>query len=229
MMTMQTIKFKDLNADVKELLNGGFFYSSTIDLSYHAPSNIPYGQKLYMKWGRELMAVKIIMATYITTLKDPNKFNKFDKGKGCWCYLVQTPYGTEWRNDITNAMFFYSKDEYFEHLETGTGGFSIKHESYACLTNKGFGNLSFKYSWKWNGHCAEPSVSLIRHVVINEDGISIILDNRQCEYWTKDACIKANIEGLKIVDFPETEHSIKVSIEVVKNEPIVRTLTFMEK
>lgn len=226
---MQTIKFKDLNEDVKELLNGGFAYSSTFDLGRHAPTNIPYGQKLYMKKGRELMAVKILMATYITTLKDQHKFNNFHKGNGCWCYLVQTPYGTEWRNDITNAMFFYSKEEYFKHLETGTGGFSIEYKSFACLTNKGFGTMSFKQSWKWNGHCAEPSVSLIRHIVINENGINIILNNYDREYWTKDDCIKANIDGLKIIDFPETEHSIKVSIEVVKNEPIVRTLTFMEQ
>lgn len=229
MMTMQTIKFKDLNTDVKELLDGGFAYTCSFDLGRHAPTNIPYGQKIYMKWGRELMAVKILMATYITTLKDSNKFNKFDKNKCGWCYLVQTPYGTEWRNDIANAMFFYSKEDYFKHLEMGTGGFSIKYESFACLTNKGFGTMSFKHSWKWNGHCAEPTVSLIRHVVINENGISIILDNYQCEYWTKDACTKANIDGLKIIDFPEIEHSIKVSIEVVKNEPIVRTLTFMEQ
>lgn len=225
---MQTIKFKDLNEDVKELLNGGFAYSSTFDLARHAPTNIPYGQKVYMKNGRELMAVKILMATYITTLKDQNKFNKFHKDKGCWCYLVQTPYGTEWRNDIANAMFFYSKEEYFKHLETGTGGFSIEYKSFASLTNKGFGTMSFKQSWKWNGHCAEPAVSLIRHIVINENGINIILNNYDNEYWTKDDCTKANIDGLKIIDFPETEHSIKVSIEVVKNEPIVRTLTFME-
>jgi hypothetical protein len=229
MMTMQTIKFKDLNEDVKELLNGGFAYSSTFDLGRSAPTNIPYGQKLYMKFGKELVAVKIIMATYIATLKDPDKFNKFDNSKGCWCYLVQTPYGTEWRNDITKVMFFHSKEEYFKHLEMGTGGFSIKYESFASLTNRGYGTLSFRQSWRWNGHCAEPTASLIRHIIINEDGISIILDNQQCRYWSKDACTKANIDGLKIVDFPETEHSIKVSIEVVKNEPIVRTLTFMEQ
>ena len=68
-MTMQTIKLKDLNANVMELLDGGFSYSLTLDLSRSVPINIPYGQKLYMMKDNELIAVKILMATYITNVK----------------------------------------------------------------------------------------------------------------------------------------------------------------
>jgi hypothetical protein len=55
------------------------------------------------------------------------------------------------------------------------------------------------------------------------------LSNYADGYWSKEDCVKANINGLKIVDFPETENSIKVSIEVVPNEPIIHTLKFMEE
>ena len=61
-MKMQTIKSKDLNENVKELLKGANCYECYLD--HFAPMNVPYNKLLYMKRGKELIAVKIIMASY---------------------------------------------------------------------------------------------------------------------------------------------------------------------
>ena len=118
-MRMQTIKSKDLNENVKELLNGANCYECYCDK--YAPMNVPYNQLLYMKRGNELVAVKIIMASYFTTIKDKVKFASCcrENSVGGWCYLLQTPYGMEWINQVHNIRFFYTKEEYFKHLESG--------------------------------------------------------------------------------------------------------------
>lgn len=223
-MKMQTIKSKDLNENVKELLRGANCYECYCDK--YAPMNVPYNQFLYMKRGKELIAVKIIMASYFTTIKDEEKF------RGCrtgWSLLIQTPYGMEWVSDFYCYRFFYTKEDYFKHLENGSEGFSIKSEMLGHILGVFPGShYDFKESWKWNGHCAERTNSCITNMVINENGLNIILSNYKGEYWSKEDCVKANINGMKIVDFPETENSIKVSIEVVKTPPIVRTITLVE-
>ena len=173
------------------------------------------------------------MASYFTTIKDKKKFVSCcrEHSYGGWCLLIQTPYGLEWTNDYHRVRFFYSKEDYFKHLENGCEGFKIETKMIGHLLgyNPPVGHLAFKQSWKWNGHCAEKAQSCITNMVINEDGLTIILSNYSSEYWSKEDCIKANIEGLKIVDFPETENSVKVTIEVVKSAPIIRTLSFIEE
>lgn len=236
-MILQTIKVKDLNENVKELLKGGkTSISSELYLDKYAPKNIPFNRVLYVVIGKELVAVKILMAAYFTNFEDnaTEKFAKCIRGKhdiGGWCLLIQTPYGVEWRNDLSyHKRFFFSKEEYFAHLENGRGGFEIEHEMLGHIIGKFPGSrLSFNQSWKWNGHCAERTSSYIKCLVINENGVNVILSRSQNEFWSKEECLKAHLEGMKIVEFPEIENSIKVSIEVVPNEPIIHTLTFVEK
>ena len=64
---------------------------------------------------------------------------------------------------------------------------------------------------------------------MNENGLNVILTRYKGDFWSKEDCLKAHLEGMKIVDFPEIENSIKVTIEVVPSTPIIRTITFMEK
>ena len=232
MMNLQTIKMKDLNENVKELLSGGVYNCNTLDLAMSAPTYIPYGKKIYMKKGKDLVAVKILMASYFTKLG----FYNFEKCKikdTGWCLLIQTPYGTEWRNDLYwhDARFFYSKEDYFNHLENGKGGFEIEFKYLTKLLDKsyGWGTICFKQSWEWNGHCAEQVNSKISNIIINENGVNVIIDNCKGRYWTKEDCIKANIDGMKIIDFPETDDTIKVTIEVIPSNPIVRTISFIEQ
>ena len=73
-MKMQTIKSKDLNENVKELLNGANCYECYCDK--YAPMNVPYNQLIYMKKGKKLIADKINMASYYTTIKDKEKIAK---------------------------------------------------------------------------------------------------------------------------------------------------------
>ena len=73
-MKMQTIKMKDLNENVKELLSGGKYNSSSeLYLDKYAPKNIPFNQLLYVVMGNELVAVKILMASMFTNFDDDAK------------------------------------------------------------------------------------------------------------------------------------------------------------
>ena len=228
-MNTNVIKFKDLDENIKEYFQGiKTSFSDEYRCDKYAPCNIPFNKLLYMKRGNKLMAVKFIIASYFNSF-DNDKLKHLDSRNGFWCYLIQTPYGVEWTNNLHSVRFFHSKEEYFQHLENGNGGFEIKMEMVGHLIGiPPMKSVFFKKTWKWNGHCAERTQSCITNMVINENGLNIILSNYKGEYWSKEDCIKANINGMKIVDFPETENSIKVSIEVVKTPPIVRTITFVE-
>ena len=231
---MQTIKYKDLNEDIKDMLLGATCYNLTLYGDKYIPSNVPFNTLLYMKTEKQLLAVKILMATYVTKVEDNPLFDNCKDKNGSyysWCYLVQTPYGLEWRNDLKNFVFFYSKEDYFKHVESGVGGLEIKLEFLGRIVPQipTTGSVTFKECWKWNGHCAELATTTYRNLILNEDGLSVVLTRYNNQYWTKADCIKANLEGLDIVDFPQTENSIKVSIEVVKTPPIVHTLSFIEK
>lgn len=232
-MNYQVVKFRDLDKSIVKMLGGARGGSFEFKLHNDYPINIPFNKVVYMKHGKKLMAVKYLMATYISTdiknlnqelFKLENCYN--DKGRLCgWYYLMQTPYGTEWMSidGSDKTRLFYSKEEYFKHLENGYGGFEIKYDRI------GMGTYSFKETWKWNGHCAEKASSYIKNLIITEDGLSVVLVPCCGEYYTKEECIRANVEGMQIIEFPPTESVIKVSIEVVKNPPIVKTISFVEE
>ena len=169
------------------------------------------------------------MASYVNSVKDKSKFQNGDNGY--WFYLVQTPYGIAWRNDLTDrgVRFFSSKEEYFQHLENGCGGFSIEEDYLGKLINAThLGSVTLKKTWRWNGHCAEQTSSVINNIVLNKDGVNFIYRPYSGQFWTKEECIKANIDGLEIVEFPPIENTIKVDIQVVKSAPIIRTINIIE-
>lgn len=232
-MKYQVVKFRDLDANVVKMLGGAKGGSSEFKLHDNYPINIPFNKLVYMKRGNKLMAIKFLMATYISTSIKNVKQELFDiencytdKGYLCgWYYLIQTPFGTKWMSIDRSGKtrFFYSKEDYFKHLENGYGGFEIKYDRI------GMGTYSFNESWHWNGHCAEKAHSYIKNLIITEDGLSVVLVPYCGEYYTKEECIRANVEGMEIIEFPPTESVIKVSIEVVKNPPIVKTISFVEE
>ena len=235
-MKGNTIKFKDLSSNVVELLGGTTCFMSHTSLDLHAPLNVHFNTLLYMKTDKQLIAIKILMASYFTSSPKFNEdmFTKCFNEKGVfisgWYYLIQTPYGTEWVSISPTTCFFHSKEEYYAHLKDGFGGFKIKTTYFHNLFQQSkWGLYGFYESWKWNGHCAEKSKSLIKNIIFTEDGATIVLSHHKDEYWTQEECTKANIEGLEIVEFPQTENSIKVTIEVVKTPPIVRTISFIEQ
>ena len=233
-MKLQTIKIKDLNEDIKDLLKGGNCSTSCLYLDRYAPYNIPFNTPLYMKKGKQLIAIKILMATYLNRIEDRKKFinERTLIDESGWYYLIQTPFSIEWRNDLEDSKvrFFHTKEEYFQHLESNNKGFNIKKDYIGNLINKTpFGSITFTEAYKWNGHCPTISTNPIKNIIINEQGITCILSKYGGEYWTKEDCIKVNINGLEVIDFPEFDNTIKVNIEVIQNKPIVRTINIIEE
>lgn len=234
-MELNKIKFIDLESNVKQALGGATYFNSQISYDLNVPTNIPFNKTLYMKRGNELIAMKFLMASYFScgAKKDFDK-NLFSKCLGSqgeiygWFFYIQTPYGTEWTRIDGKTRFFNSIEDYYTHLESGCCGFHINYDYMFKVFFNRPQSISFKDAWKWNGHCAEPCISPIKNIIINEDGFHAVLTCYSGEYLSKESCIKANVEGLKIVEFPQTENSIKLTIEVVKTPPIVKTLSFIE-
>ena len=229
-MKLNVFKCAELTPEVKEVLNGITPYSSYLYTDRNMPANVPFNTLLYMKYGDQLIAVKILMAVYInhdSKLLDET-IPKADIG---WNYYVQTPYGTRWysSNAFGKTHFFYSKEDYFEHLENGNKGFAITYKTIANVTNVGYGTKFFYESWVWNGHCAEKTYSPIRYLIVNENGLNVVLSRYKGHYWNRASCVQAHIDGMEIVEFPKTENMLKINIEVVPSPPIVRTITFIEK
>ena len=232
-MELNKIKFIDLESNVKQALGGATCFKSEISYDFNVPTNIPFNKTLYMKRGNELIAMKFLMASYfscgVTKISNKDLFAKCLSGNGMhgWFFYIQTPYGTEWTHIDGKTRFFKSIEDYYNYLENGCCGFHINYNYMSHIFFNRPQKISFRYAWKWNGHYAEPCLSLIKNIIINEDGFHAVLTCYSGEYLSKESCIKANVDGLKIVDFPQTE-KIKLTIEVVKTPPIVKTLSFIE-
>ena len=112
---------------------------------------------LYMKRGKELIAVKIIMASYFTTIKDKEKFANCSVNiRFGWCYLLPNSLWYGWVSEIYTIRFFIQKD-YFASLKMVVRDL-VKTEMLGHLLGVFPGShYTFKESWKWNGHCAEKN------------------------------------------------------------------------
>ena len=66
-MKYQVVRFRDLDANVVKMLGGARGGSSEFKLHDDYPINIPFNKLVYMKQGKKLMAIKFLMATYIST------------------------------------------------------------------------------------------------------------------------------------------------------------------
>ena len=183
-----------------------------------SPSNLPFNKTLYAVSKNNLVAFKVLICSYVC-----------NNGEYNWKYYVKTPFGTKWYDTdlgTYNQTLFNSKEEYFSFLETGEGGFCIKTEHYYLYN-------SIHIIWKWDGEQAVKRIPSIRNIILNENGLSLIYEKRDDEFWTKEECVKANLETMEIFDFPEEEDTISITINLPINnkkiEPIVRTLKFIEE
>ena len=226
-MELRTIKNIEMSESVKELLNGACYYDCSLNGGIWLPCNIPFNKVLYMVKNNELIALKFIMATFVNLINDNTKFKGY---KGLY-YLIQTPFGVEWVDDFkSNTRFFESKEEYFHYVENGKGGFEIEKKQifFLCKLEHCDRNY-FLNAYAWNGQTAYPTSCSIDNIIMNEDGVTIVLSKSDEDYWTKEECVKAKLNGMRIVDFPQTDFSVNVNIDIIPSKPIIRTLQFIEK
>lgn len=161
----------------------------------------------------------------------------FHRNSENWYFLVQFPNGeTKWINEfLEDKCFFESVDNYFDYLNGNNSlALEIKLTRLYVINNteseynKNFVN---QHTWIWNEGLSRPCTkeTLISYIIYNENGISLVMDKKEDEFFTKEECLKSRLNNMKIVEFNDNP-SISVSISIEKkSEPIIRTLHFIEK
>ena len=186
------------------------------------PSNIVLGKTYYFLNEGDLMAFRIKAYTFIST------------GTHCTLSaLVETPQGTFWSTTILSRKIFESVEDYYTYLASGKGLLNINSQR---LTLHGSTSLCFKKTYYWNKSCSRPMVTETRmhYILITDTKIYVGIDYTHAQYGVKEQgfmsgedCIKANIEGMKIIEFAEPQININITIEE-PTEPKVRVLKFID-
>lgn len=147
--------------------------------------------------------------------------------------LVETPFKTFWSSNILSFPIFNEKEDYYNYLASGQGAIKVE---YAYLSNDCTHNFSMKKTYYWNKAQHRPQVTEtnIHFVLVTDTKIYFGVDythvqyrQREMGYVSGEDCIKANIDGMKIIEFAEPKVTINLHIEEPK-EPKVRVLRFID-
>lgn len=146
--------------------------------------------------------------------------------------LVETPNKTFWDNKILYCPIFNSVEDYYTYLASGKNRLEIK---YTYFTN-GEKNFLLNKTYYWDKRKQRPQVTQTRmyFVLITEKNVYVGVDYTHAQYCDKEMgyasgedCIKANIDGMKIIEFAEPTITFDLFIEEPK-EPKVRVLRFID-
>lgn len=226
---------KDINPNImsmieKENHDNRFLYNNDVIWGCQKiPSGFEFNKVYYKVRGKTLQGFKIRMCI----------LNRKDKGNYPIYYLVEYPNGSlEWEKDFldSNTLLFEEPNDFFDYLN----GFEEVTIRVKILGLHFFSNrlgsddyLRFTKTWFWSSKDEKPmkKYSNIKFILLNEQGLIPILraSSTLNEYSSQEECMKEKMNGFTIEEFPQSEFSFNIKIEVKKKEPIVRTLKFMEE
>lgn len=225
---------KDINPNImsmieKENKDNRFLYNNdTIWYSQKIPSGFEFNKVYYKVNGKTLQGFKIRMC--ILNRKGDCNYPLY--------YLVEYPNGSlEWKQDFldNNTLLFESPNDFFDYLN-GYNELAIRINNlhlYSFSGHRTSNYLRFTKTWFWSSKDEKPmkKYSNIRFMLLNEQGLIPILRASSIlnEYSSQEECMKEKMNGFTIEEFPQTEFSFNINIEIKKKEPIVRTLKFMEE
>ena len=225
---------KDINPSIMSLIEKGnednrFLYNH--DLIWHGqkiPNGFEFNKVYYKVNGKTLQGFKIRLC--ILNRKGDCNYPLY--------YLVEYSNGRlEWKQDFLdkNTLLFESPNEFFEYLN-GYEELAIRINNLYLYSFSGRGASEytrFTRTWFWSNKDEKPmkKYSNIKYILFNEQGLIPILraSSTLNEYATQEECMKEKMNGFTIEEFPQSEFSFNINIEIKKKEPIVRTLKFMEE
>lgn len=226
---------KDINPNImsmieKENKDNRFLYNhDTIWYAQKIPSGFEFNKVYYKVNGKSLQGFKIRMC--ILNRKGDCNYPLY--------YLVEYPNGSlEWKQDFldNNTLLFETPNDFFEYLN-GYDELAIRIKNlhlYSFSRHCGASDyLRFAKTWFWSSKDEKPMKkhSNIKYILFNEQGLIPILRATSMlnEYTSQEECMKVKMNGFTIEEFPQSEFSFNINIEIKKNEPIVRTLKFVEE
>jgi hypothetical protein len=188
------------------------------------PKNIVLGKTYYTIEDGNLIAFRIKAYSFTQNVCETRT----------WCF-VETPNDSYWSLTILDKHIFENVEDYYTYLASGKGNLKI---CYDYFTNddkekKGFALLKTYY---WNKREERPKATNTRmhYVLVDEENVYVGIDYHHSQYNTTELgyssgeeCIKANIDGMKIIEFAEPKVSFSFHIEE-PTEPKIRVLKFID-
>lgn len=122
---------------------------------------------------------------------------------------------------------FANKEDFFSNIGNGNRHANLQTEAIYCRIpeyhyNAAWGAKGLGFIWK-NGTPIASANNIMKHVVVNRDGLHIILNNEDSNgnkvYLSKEECIKDSLAGLVINDMVDAEsNEIHIEASNVKTE-----------
>ena len=190
------------------------------------PTNITIGTTYYTLLNGNLIAFKIRAYSFTQSFAETTT----------WC-LVETPNETTWSCAILQNHIFASVEDYYKYISEGEGKIKIEYRYFTNLQylneNKGF---ELRKTYYWNRQEQRPKTTSTRlyYVLVTDTKVYVGIDYKHNQYADNNIgyasgedCIKANINGMKIIEFSEPNISFTLHIEEPK-EPKIRVLRFID-
>lgn len=226
---------KEINPSVMSMIEKGnednrFLYNNDVILTAQKiPSGFEFNKVYYKVNGKSLQGFKIRLCV----------LNRKGDGNYPLYYLVEYPNGElKWVKDFldNNTLLFEEPNDFFDYLN-GYSELAIRIKILSLYSfSRRFGAsdyIRFTRTWFWSNKDEKPmkKYSNIRFMLLNEQGLIPILRATSMlnEYTSQEECMKGKLNGFTIEEFPQSEFSFNINIEIKKNEPIVRTLKFVEE
>lgn len=162
-------------------------------------------------------------------------------------FIITTPIGTKIVK-MDDIRFFHSAEDCLQYTIGNATPVKFTEKTFKEIfpeeCRMGYQSLKFKptfekgYYFSARGGKIEVTTMPMRCIVFVKDGCLIGIDKTRinlCEkvYLSKEDCVKAEIDGIQIMDFAEDETEPckvqKVSVSEKKREPRVVTLRFIEQ
>ena len=187
------------------------------------PRNITLGATYYTLSGGNLIAFKIRAYSFTQST--------------AYCttwYLIETPLETTWSTSFLGNPIFASVEDYYSYIASGNGRIKVEYEYFTNLKeNKGF---ELKKTYYWNKQNQRPFITSTRmyNVLVTDTKVYVGVDYTHSQYGKNERgfvsgeeCIKANINGMQIIEFNEPNVSFTFHIEE-PTEPKIRILKFID-
>lgn len=188
------------------------------------PKNIVLGKTYYTIINGNLVAFRIKAYCFTQSVCDTY----------LWSFVETANGFADWTNTIFRNHIFASVEDYYNYLSSGVGNVKLEYSNFSNLEeNKGF-RLKNTYYWNKQNQRPQATDTKLYYVLIDEEHVYVGIDYTHGQYGKLEQgysngedCIKANIDGMNIIEFAEPNISFSIKIEEPK-EPKIRVLKFID-
>jgi hypothetical protein len=188
------------------------------------PTNITLGKTYYTICNGDLVAFRIKAYSYTQSFADTK----------LWCFVEKANGEAKWDCYLLQRHIFESIEDYYTYITSGVGNVKIEYAKFSNLKDGKDFCLKNTYYWHKQNQRPQATDTKLYYILIDEEHVYVGVDYTHAQYGKTEQgyssgedCIKANMNGMKIIEFAEPNISFSFNIEIPK-EPKIRVLKFIE-